>query len=1778
MSSVNEPLSQPPPPDPEEQAQAIGGADETDHHVQVDNTQDLDPDKRVRKPNEKGLEMYESKRAEHWSRLQKGWERIVNLIDTIKTCAGDMKLLRQVDKALKDDFAVYRSQQIDLLNFFKCTNSPESISDLEKHVQTMQHHEQDYGRALSNIATLKREVIETMSHFSGSSLKSRHSSRGTSVIALKCAKADAARAQVAFTEKEALILKQKAFLAEQERMQAASTSRKTAELEADLRVLSKHREAAAAEAEANALKFANEDRGFPLDEFGKDQHVDSAERTRAYVVEQSQYVHNEKVEPIATGKAGLYAQDNLMYNPVVIASPFQTLPTPHMLSAKAAEFNPVQTPNVTPHDNEATPVPRDPCPVSQQEAATAEFTRFLLKKELLLSRLSNFNDKPETYTVWKASFKSIMTELKVTPFEEMDLLVKWLGPESARNALSIRASNPNDPTQGLKRIWDRLEERYGCPEMVESALKQKLANFPKLTNKDNRKLYELSDILSEIEATKQDKKYQTLLAYFDSSSGINPIVCKLPYGLQEKWTTRAVNYKRQNDAAFPPFSIFADFIRDMSRVKNDPGLTYESPSVLPSRERLPPRNLGSRPTVSVKKTELSTPSEQGPDKICPIHNTGHTLNKCRGFKAKTLADRRKFLKERNICFKCCMSNKHRRRDCTANVQCEECGSKSHASAMHAADQTEAKTPVRPVESHGGEHIETPGGLSSSITAKCTQICHEPFGGKSCAKTVLVNVYPDGLPDKAKRMYAMIDDQSNRSLARSDFFTFFNVPDDQTEYTISSCTGNLTVSGRHASGFTIESLDGCTQLQLPTLIECDYMPNAREEIPTPEVARNYAHFHDIVQYIPSIDPAADILLLIGRDLIEAHHVLDQKIGPRNSPYAQKLSLGWVIIGETCLGKMHRPDAINVKKTYVLEDGRESIFKPCGNEFLIQECVSKEDKIGATVFQRTKADDKPGLSIEDVEFFKVMDKEFTKGPLGNWVAPLPFRSSRPRLPNNKPLALKRAESLHISLQKNPVKRDHFVTFMKKILDSGHAEVAPPLCIGEEHWYLPLFGVYHPKKPGQIRGVFDSSAQFDGVSLNKVLLSGPDLTNNLLGVLMRFRREPVAITADIEQMFHCFHVREDHRNFLRFLWYKDNNPDKELIEYRMTVHVFGNSPSPAVATYGLHRTAAESADQFGSDVKRFVESDFYVDDGISSLPSVEDAINLLRRTKEALMVNGSLRLHKIASNREEVLKAFPEAELSKSLKGLNFQNDDLPLQHSLGLSWDLRSDCFTFQSPTDVKPFTRRGVLSVVNSLFDPLGFVAPVTIQGKLFLREFLSITTDWDEPLPKERLSDWESWKSSLKHLEELRIPRTYSSLSFSQATEKEVHIFSDASEQVIAAVAYLKISPKEGPSEVGFILGKAKVAPFHGHTIPRLELCGAVLAVELAEVIEDHLGLPTDKMHFYTDSKVVLGYIYNASKRFYVYVANRVQRIRKSTNPDQWSYVASDKNPADSATRPAPMVNMQGHRWLQGPSHLFDACSTQAEGYPLTDPDNDKEVRPLVRVSKIEVTITEALGSYRFERFSVWNDLIDTIAFLRHICSSFQGIGENVCRGWHKCTEYKNVRTLSEAEQFIIRTVQREVYSEEISLVNQKLSLPRNNPLLPLNPIMDEKGLLRVGGRLNQSSLSQKDKNPIIIPGNHHIAVLLARHYHILVKHQGRHLTEGAVRSAGFWITGGKRLISSVIHKCVKCRKLRGRYETQKMADLPSVRLEPSPPFTAVGVDAFGPWLIVSRRTRGGLA
>lgn len=185
---------------------------------------------------------------------------------------------------------------------------------------------------------------------------------------------------------------------------------------------------------------------------------------------------------------------------------------------------------------------------------------------------------------------------------------------------------------------------------------------------------------------------------------------------------------------------------------------------------------------------------------------------------------------------------------------------------------------------------------------------------------------------------------------------------------------------------------------------------------------------------------------------------------------------------------------------------------------------------------------------------------------------------------------------------------------------------------------------------------------------------------------------------------------------------------------------------------------------------------------------------------------------------MKAFGTEDLAKELKELDIGEGTLPVQRSLGISWNLDTDSFLFYPSPELKPATRRGVLSTVNSVFDPLGFVAPITVQGKLFLRSLIHSSIDWDATLTDEQTTWWNELRQSLGLLTELKIPRVYTSMSFGSCDSNGVHVYCDASEHAIAAVGYL-LAKRKDQEELGFILGKAKVAPSHGHTIPRLELC-----------------------------------------------------------------------------------------------------------------------------------------------------------------------------------------------------------------------------------------------------------------------------------------------------------------------------------------------------------------------
>ena len=232
--------------------------------------------------------------------------------------------------------------------------------------------------------------------------------------------------------------------------------------------------------------------------------------------------------------------------------------------------------------------------------------------------------------------------------------------------------------------------------------------------------------------------------------------------------------------------------------------------------------------------------------------------------------------------------------------------------------------------------------------------------------------------------------------------------------------------------------------------------------------------------------------------------------------------------------------------------------------------------------------------------------------------------------------------------------------------------------------------------------------------------------------------------------------------------------------------------------------------------------------------------------------------------------------------------------------------------------------------------------------------------------------------------------------EKSIHIFCDASELAIAAVGYLRTISRDDKIRLGFILGKGKLAPAHGNSIPRLELCAAVLATELASSISDHLPLPIEDFSLYFDSRVVLGYINNKSRRFYKYVSNRLSFVRKITKPEQWSFVPTGINPADQATRAFSSHRLETSIWLKGPPHLLEQNAVDEQVFEIVDPDSDKEVRPEVNCNKTSMNFP-CLGSHTFTRFSVWKDLVETIMFVKHIAASFKGSTD--CVGWHTCSK-----------------------------------------------------------------------------------------------------------------------------------------------------------------------------------
>ena len=1070
------------------------------------------------------------------------------------------------------------------------------------------------------------------------------------------------------------------------------------------------------------------------------------------------------------------------------------------------------------------------------------------------------------------------------------------------------------------------------------------------------------------------------------------------------------------------------------------------------------------------------------------------------------------------------------------------------------------------------------------------------------------------PESEVLVYALLDTQSDTTFIHDDICDELGLEGSKTKLLLSTMFAeNKAIECKCLTGLQVRGHDSQEIVPLPTTYSRNIIPANRSHIPTPEMADKWSHLKPIVNKLMPLG-SCKVGLLIGYNCPRALAPKDVILPTGNEPYAQRTDLGWSIVGivdssaiecdeRDPFGVSHRiiahgiPPALWTKtEDNEAQDTPERVLFAFKSR--VKELVTPKEVIQMMEldFIERKAD-QDTLSQDDRMFLSKIKEGIHIRDDGHYEMPLPFKGPDPAFLSNKTMALQRLKQLKYRLRKDTKYRKDYSTFMSNVIQAGFAERVPPSELERKDgkaWYIPHHGVYHPKKPDKIRIVFDCSAEFKGESLNDHLLKGPDLTNTLIGVLSRFRQEPVAFMCDVEQMFHQFKVNVEHRDYLRFLWWENEDYDRNPTEYRMNVHLFGASSSPGCANYGLKQTATDNEEEFGSDAANFIRQDFYVDDGLKSVSTAERAIKLIANGKE-ICAKGGMRLHKIISNSRAVMDTIPPDDRAKEAKDLDFLNDDLPIERALGVQWCVESDTFKFRITLKDKPLTRRGILSTVSSVYDPLGFLAPFLMVGKQILQETCKDQLDWDSPLPEALRPRWERWKSELPLLEAFKIDRCFKPKDFGEVRTAELHHFSDASTVGYGQCSYLRLVNDRQQVHCALVMGKARVAPLKQVTIPRLELTAAVVSLKISALIRRELDYQITKEVFWTDSKVVLGYIANDSKRFHVFVANRVQQIRDQTEPNQWLYVRTDKNPADHASRGLSVQELLDQSmWLKGPDFLwkYEIPTMDHENMPQLIP-NDPEVKKVRSLaSHVQERPSDTILG-RLERFSDWYRAKRAIAAclkLKAKMVSKTQTRQLRPRSNTKSKAYEPVKVdqICEAEMIIIRLVQKEAFKDELSVLHtlqvgeansgRKVAKKRNNAmkqtssLFRLDPYVDSDGLIRVGGRMRNADFPTGIKHPIILPRKHHVTDLVIRYCHEQVHHQGRGMTMNEIRANGFWIIGCGSAVSNHILQCVKCRKLRSSPQEQKMADLPEDRLEPAPPFTYCAVDFFGPWHIKDGR------
>ncbi|XP_062823603.1 uncharacterized protein LOC134295352 [Anolis carolinensis] len=607
------------------------------------------------------------------------------------------------------------------------------------------------------------------------------------------------------------------------------------------------------------------------------------------------------------------------------------------------------------------------------------------RRDLKDKGVEKFSDKPEEFLLWKATFQRAIRDLKLLPEEELTLLAAWLGPASSSQVKKIYAAHVADPDKALEKAWARLQQRYGASTEIEASLMDKLQRFPALKLKDFKLLWDLSDLLAELESAKENPELPGLKC-LDQHLSQRQILTKLPFTLQERWGQEVFNYKEAHSQAYPPFSHLVQFITRAARERNDPqtGLPtlYQGtqPEKAPEVDKKPPREANRPVSVKAVETQHKTdePRSEVKELLCPIHQKPHSLANCREFSRKTYKERQQLVQKQGICFRCCGATPHFASNCKENIKCEKCNSLKHCTAMHNSNIiSHPKENASPKEKSAVEDTDKPAAPEMQVEVSavaCTELCSDSHQYRVCHPICLADVYPAKSPWLRKRLYVALDSQSDASLATPEFFRMFDLKTKMVDYTMTTCAGKKKLQGRIASGFVVSSCDQKRQFKLPDLIECSSIPRNKKQIVTREVVEAHPHLRRLKNAIPAFRPDVDIALLLGSDCPSLFCVNDQVKGPPGAPIAQQLPLGWTVTGPVCINKMHPPSSLDSNQAQVLKGGRPTLVRSCLSHISVYcQAITPEY---SSIFKVSERDEATALSKDEQRFSDIMNAQVSR----------------------------------------------------------------------------------------------------------------------------------------------------------------------------------------------------------------------------------------------------------------------------------------------------------------------------------------------------------------------------------------------------------------------------------------------------------------------------------------------------------------------------------------------------------------------------------------------------------------------------------------------------------------------------------------------------------------------------------------------------------------------------------------------------------------------------------